>query len=66
MLHTEVAEIAGKRVLIPRTTGIGPPGRALHSSPLYTARASSPSVRTRKALDEALEYMRAAGGEAAV
>ena len=62
MLHTEVTELAGKRVLVTGgTTGIGRAVGALLSS--YGARIFT-FGRNQKPLDEALDYIRAAGGEA--
>src|SRR5262249_52318110 len=62
MLHTEVTEIAGQRIMVTGgTPGIRRAGGALLSSygpPLHTLR------RTQKPLDEALAYIRSAGGEA--
>jgi NADP-dependent 3-hydroxy acid dehydrogenase YdfG len=62
MLHTEVTALAGKRVLVTGgTTGIGRAVGALLAS--YGARILT-FGRNQKPLDEALDYIRAAGGEA--
>jgi NAD(P)-dependent dehydrogenase (short-subunit alcohol dehydrogenase family) len=62
MLHTEITELAGKRVLVTGgTTGIGRAVGALLAS--YGARIFT-FGRNQKPLDEALDYIRAAGGEA--
>src|SRR5579859_1075389 len=62
MLHTAVTELAGKRVLVTGgTTGIGRAAGALLAS--YGARIFT-FGRNQKPLDEALDYVRAAGGEA--
>src|SRR5258708_36532695 len=61
-LHTEVTDLAGKRVLVTGgTTGIGRAVGALLAS--YGARIFT-FGRNQKPLDEALDYIRAAGGEA--
>ncbi len=61
-LHTAVTDLAGKRVLVTGgTTGIGRAAAALLAS--YGARIFT-FGRNRKPLDEALDYIRAAGGEA--
>ena len=62
MLHTEVTEIAAKRVLVTGgTSGIGRAVAALLGS--YGARIFT-FGRNQKPLDEALDYIRAAGGTA--
>ena len=62
MAHTEVTEIAGKRVLVTGgTTGIGRAVAALLGS--YGARILT-FGRNQKPLDEALDYVRANGGVA--
>src|SRR5215472_5045108 len=61
-IHTAVTELAGKRVLVTGgTTGIGRAVAALLAS--YGARIFT-SGSNQKTLDEALDYIRAAGGEA--
>ena len=62
MIHTAVTELAGKRVLVTGgTTGIGRAVAALLAS--YGARIFT-FGRNQKPLDAALDYIRAAGGEA--
>ena len=62
LIHTAVTGLAGKRVLVTGgTTGIGRAVAALLAS--YGARIFT-FGRNRKPLDEALDYIRAAGGEA--
>lgn len=62
MLHTEVTELRGKRVMVTGgTTGVGRAIGALLSS--YGARIFT-FGRTQKPLDEVLDYIRASGGEA--